>query len=171
MTASKLIWLRVSVLQQCKLRLLQSMMRHKWTKSRFPFRLNWLQPLSFHSQLFNAFSEQPRQSCSMGRPLMKCFQMASLSMPCNALINPPFKSKIRELAKPCPKHHPHHPILNTSLRGPLYNPCQIPNRIHFSSPVLSMFNEVVIYLWPAKSCSNPTPDNNGSVTVFLKHAA
>lgn len=72
--------------QQCKLRPRRPMMRHKRTKSRLHFGLNWLRPLSLRPQLFNAFLEQPGQSCSVGRPLMKGFQMERLFRP---PINPP----------------------------------------------------------------------------------
>lgn len=101
--------------QQCKLRLCRTMMRHKRTKSRLHFGLNWLRPLSLRPQLFNAFLEQPGQSCSVGRPLMKGFQMERLFRP---PINPPFEPRIRQLAKPGPDAHPHHSIPKTKLLGP-----------------------------------------------------
>lgn len=156
--------------QQCKLRPGRPMMRHKRTKSRLHFGLNWLRPLSFHPQLFNASPEQPGQSCSAGRPLMKGFQMERLFRASQRSYQPPFKSRIRELAKPCPDPHPQRPRAKKQTSAPA-PPLSNPRPTHFSPPLLSVFNEAVIYLWPAKSCSNPTPDNNSSVTVFLKHAS
>ena len=79
----------VTLHQQCKLRPGRPMMRHKRTKSRLHFGLNWLRPLSFHPQLFNASPEQSGPSRSAGRPLMKGFQMERLFRPRNAPINPP----------------------------------------------------------------------------------
>lgn len=109
----------VTLHQQCKLRPCWLMMGHKRTKSRLHFGLNWLRLLSFRPQLFNAFLELSGQSCSVGRPLMKGFQMERLFRPRNASINPPsLKSKIRELAKPCPDPRPHHPFLHAKLLGP-----------------------------------------------------